>query len=190
MLVRSIGSRGHRVCPRSSYHSMNMFLRVMYIRLWRVLIRAGLVAISGSSRRLGFHFGRLLWRTQSAGAIVAWFFHIVVLRQRRDQGCAASQLADTVQDDFGAAVVKLHRAPDLDDPSCEPAHVTDVLQVGREDYDREGASGLILAEIHEVDALGADFHAHNLSRDAFIFADVPAGFAERETVRGGHHPRG
>src|SRR5580704_7069848 len=98
MLVRSIGSRGHRVCPRSSYHSMNMFLRVMYIRLWRVLIRAGLVAVRRSSRRLGFHFGGFLGWTQSAGAIVAWVFHIIVLRQRRDQSCAASQLADTGKD--------------------------------------------------------------------------------------------
>jgi hypothetical protein len=66
--------------------------------------------------------------------------------------------------------------------SCEAADVAYIFKIGREDHDREWAGHLILAEVHEMHAFGADFHAQNFSRHAFGFSDVLAGLANGEAV--------
>ena len=56
-----------------------------------------------------------------------------------DQGGSPSDLADALQDDFGATVIELDGAADFDGPSDEAADVAHIFQVRREDHDREGA---------------------------------------------------
>jgi len=138
---------------------------------------------SGRIRRLLGRF-QLLRGMDASRTVVALFFHVVVLRQGWDQGCAATDLADVVEDDFGATIVKFHRPADFDDAPGEAADIADVLQVVREDDDGERAGHLIFAEIHEVDSSCADFHAHDFARHTFGFADVLAGFADSKAVGG------
>jgi len=52
----------------------------------------------------------------------------------------------------------------------------------REDHDRERASHLLLAEIHEMHALGADLHTQNLADDALGFSNVFPGLADGQAV--------
>jgi hypothetical protein len=53
--------------------------------------------------------------------------------------------------------------------------------VGKHDY-RERTRGLLGAKVEEVDAAAASFYVENFTGDAFGFADMLAGFGEREAV--------
>lgn len=119
-----------------------------------------------------------------AGAVVTAFFYIVVFRQGRDHGCAAGDLADAVEDHFGAAVVELDGSMNFDGASGEAADITDIFQAGREDYHREGTGHLVLTEVEEVDAFRTNLDSEDFSGDALGFADVLVGFVNGDAVGG------
>src|SRR5580704_9803275 len=142
----------------------------MYIRgtafLLRFLARTRLIPVSRRAIRRRISFRRLLGRTYAPRAVMPLLLHIVVLRQRWDERRPTSQLADPVQNDLGAPVVELDRTADLNHPSGQPPHVTYVFQVARKHHDREWTSQLLRAEVHEMHALGANFHAQHFSHHA------------------------
>lgn len=121
----------------------------------------------------------------AAGAVVSLLLDVVILGQRRDQGSASGKLAHAFQHDFRAAVIHLHRAANFDDAPGEAAYVADIFQVGTENNYIERAAHLIFAEVDVVHSSGTGFHSQNSSHDAFVFADVFAGFADGEAVGGG-----
>ena len=121
---------------------------------------------------------------EPAGAEAAAILHIVVFGERRDHGGAAFDLADAVQDDFGAAIVHFQGAADLDAASREQADVADVFEIIRKDYDCERTGHCVLAEIQEVNTLVAYLHLQHLSGDAFGFSYVLGGFVDGEAVSG------
>src|SRR5271170_2335990 len=152
--------------------------------LRRVSADVGFVAVGcrGAGLRIGFR--GLPGRVQSAGAVVALLFYVVVLRQRRDQSRSRGQLADPLQNDFGAAVVEFYRTMDFNDLSRQASDVAYIFEVVREDHDSKWASQLIFAEVDEVHTSGADFHAQDFSRHALDFSDVLFRVANGEAVGG------
>ena len=113
---------------------------------------------------------------------MAAILHVVVLRQRRDHCCSVLNLTDPVQDDFRSPVIKLHVAVDFDGAAGEAPNVADILQVAGKDDHCERACDLVFAEIEEMDATLADLYAQDLTGHALCFADVLAGFVDRDTV--------
>ena len=92
-----------------------------------------------------------------------------------DHGRDPIDLADAIEDDFGAAVIDLDRSVDLDRLAGQPSHVANIFQIVREDNDGEWTRQLIFAEIEEVDALFFDSYAKDFASYAFGFSDVLAG---------------
>ena len=113
---------------------------------------------------------------------MAAILHVVVLRKRRDHGGAAFDLADAVQDDFGAALVGFYGSADFDGAPGETADVADIFQVVGENHDRERTGHSIFTEVKEVNALVPDVDADDLPGYAFRFANVLAGFVDRDAV--------
>ena len=148
------------------------------------LVAFHIIPVSCGRARRGFRLCRLLRWAQASGTEVATIFHVVVLRQRRNHGGAAFDLADAVQDDFGAAVVGFEGSVDFDGAAGEAADVADVFQVVRKDDDCEGTRHLVFTEIEEVDTFGADFYADDFSRHAFGFSDVLSGLVNGDAVSG------
>jgi hypothetical protein len=143
------------------------------------------VAIGGGAIGCRLNLGRFLGGTEVSGAVVSGLFHIVVFGERRDEHRSSSNLADALEDNFGAAVVEFHGAADFNGAAGETANVTDIFQVGRKDYDGEGAGHLIFAEVEEVNAPCPDFYAQDFAGHALGFANVLARFADGEAVGGG-----
>src|SRR5579862_7814782 len=160
----------------------------MYIMLRRVASIA-FVAVSGGGRRLLLWSFQLLRRATSAGAVVALLFHVVIFGQRGNEGRSGGQLADAVEDDFGAPVIELDRAVNFDGLAGEAADIADVFQIGSKHDDGERAGHLIFTEVDEVNALRSDFHAYHFAGDAFGLADMLAGCRDGEAVGGGRVPR-
>src|SRR5579885_1440203 len=95
---------------------------------------------------------------------------VVRLRQRRDHGRAACDLADPAQDDLRSSVIRFYRAVNLDAAPSQPANVPNVLQITGEGHHRERTRHLVLAEVEKVNAFGANLHAHYLAGHALGFA--------------------
>lgn len=115
---------------------------------------------------------------------MALFFHVVILRKRRDQRGTAGQLADAAENDFRAAVVQLDGSVNFDGLADEASNVADIFEVGRKDDNRKRAGGVIFAKIKEVNAAGANFDANNFAGDALYFADVLSSILDGEAVGG------
>jgi hypothetical protein len=113
---------------------------------------------------------------------MAPIFDIVILRNRRNYGCAACDLADALQNDLGAAVIKLDGPQNFNRSSRKMAHIAHVFQIFREDDDRERTRHLIFTEIEKVNSFGADLHADDFSRYTLRFADVLYGFMDGNAV--------
>src|SRR5271165_3016687 len=96
------------------------------------------VAVGCGGVGLGFGFGWLLGGAHPAGAVVAAVFDVVVLGQGGNHGCAPGDLADVVEDDVRAAVIKLDRAFNFDHASGQAADIADIFQIAGEDHDGEG----------------------------------------------------
>ncbi len=107
---------------------------------------------------------------------------IVALGNGGNHRRAPIDLADAAENDFGAAVIFLHRSVDLDRLSNQPSHVANVLQIVLEDNDREWTRQLIFTEIEKVNALFSDFYANDFASYAFGFADVLTGIMNRKAV--------
>ena len=75
----------------------------------------------------------------------------------------------------GTAVVDLHGSVDFNGAAGQAADVTDIFQIVRENYGREGAGNGVFAQIQEMDPFVANFHADDLAYHTFYFADVLAG---------------
>src|SRR5579862_200450 len=118
-----------------------------------------------------------------AGAVVSLLLDVVILGHGRDQGSASGELAHAFQNDLRPAVIHLDRAANFNDASGEAADVANVFQVGAENDHVERAAHLIFAEVNVVDSSGARLHPQNFSHDAFVLADVFAGFADGQAVR-------
>jgi hypothetical protein len=142
------------------------------------------VSVGGGDAGFGFGLFWFLGGVQASGAVVAAFFYVVVLGERRDHGGASVELADAVQDDFRAAVIHLYGAIDFYDAPFEAADVADIFEVVREDYNGEGAGCFVFAEVYEVDAFESGLYAVDLAGDALDFADVMAGFVDGDAVGG------
>lgn len=117
-----------------------------------------------------------------AGAVVAAVLDIVSFGEWWNQGSASADLADAVQDDFGAAIVELDQSVNFNGAAGQAAHVADILQIVGEDHDGEGACHLIFAEIEEVNAGRVDFDAQDFAGHALGFAHVLASFADGDAV--------
>src|SRR5579864_6804841 len=76
---------------------------------------------SGGGIGLGFGLFWFPGGMKAAGAVVAAVFDVVGFGERRDHGGASVNLADAVENDFGAAVVHLHGAVDFDNAAFEAA---------------------------------------------------------------------
>ena len=87
---------------------------------------------------------------------MAAIFDVVVFGERRDHGGTASNLADAIQDYFGAAIVEFNGSMNFDGAAGQAADVADIFQSGGEDYYREWAGQLILAEVEEVNSFFSD----------------------------------
>jgi hypothetical protein len=115
---------------------------------------------------------------------VAAVFYVVILRQWRDHGGAAFDLADAAQDDFRAAVVDFHGSADFDASPFEAPDVAYIFQVVGKDYDREGAGHRVFTEIKEVDAFFSHLYSNYLPYDTLCFPYVLAGFVNGNAVGG------
>lgn len=147
-----------------------------------------IVAVRRGGVGLGFGLRRLLARTQTSRTKVAAVFNVVGFGEWRDHSGATGDLADAVQNDFGARVIELDRAVNFDRVASEAANVADVFQIGREDHNREGAGHLILTEIEEMNAFRANFDVQHFPGDAFGLADVLVGLVDRDAIaRGEQH---
>ena len=109
---------------------------------------------------------------------------IVALGNGGNHRRAPIDLADATENDFGAAVIFLHRSVDLDRLSNQPSHVANVLQIVLEDNDREWTRQLIFTEIEKVNALFSDSYANDFASYAFGFSDVLTGIMNRKAVGG------
>src|SRR5208282_6909683 len=138
-------------CPRATCSVQQGFLRILELFLLQV-VAFHVVAVSRGRVGLGFGFGWLLGGAHPAGAVVAAVFDVVVLGQGGNHGCAPGDLADVVEDDFRAAVIKLDRAFNFDHASGQAADIADIFQIAGEDHDGEGAGRLIFTEVKEVNA--------------------------------------
>ena len=107
-----------------------------------------------------------------SSAEVTAIFYVVIFGKRGNHGGAPRDLADTVQDDLRAAVVEFNGTVNFDGAPSQAADVADIFQSGREDYDREGAGHLILAEVEEMNALNPDSYFEDFARDALGFTHV------------------
>ena len=142
------------------------------------------VAVGGRAVGRGLDLGGFLGGAKTSGTVVAGPFHIVFFGQWRDQHGPSRDLADALEDDFGAAVVEFDGAADFDGAAGESADVANIFQVGSEDYDREGASHVVFAEVEEVNASRADFHMQDFAGHALRFAHMLASLANGETIGG------
>jgi hypothetical protein len=113
---------------------------------------------------------------------MALFLDIIVLGQCRDEISAARDLADSIENYFGPAVVELHFSVNLDIAARESANVPHVFQVVREDDDCERASHLVFAEVEKVDALVPHRNAAHLAGHAFSFSNMLAGLLNGKAV--------
>ena len=143
-----------------------------------------IIPVYGGRVRFYLLLRRLLRGPQVSRAVVAAIFDVVILGQRRNHGGAASDLADAVEDDFGASIVGFHGSQDFDGASGEAANVANIFQFVGENHHREGAGHFIFTKIEEVDALEADSDSQNFSSDAFGFAYVLAGFLNGDAIGG------
>ncbi len=115
---------------------------------------------------------------------MAAVFHVVGFREGRNHRRAASDLADAIQNDLRAPIIKFHGSANFDGATGQAAHVSNIFQVMFENYDREWTRQLIFAEIEEVNALHADFHAHDFSSHTTSLACVPTGLLNRNAIGG------
>lgn len=125
-----------------------------------------------------------------AGTVVAFLFHVVLFRKGRDKERAPRNLANAIEDDLGAAVIKFDRTLDFDQVSRKPAHIADIFQIAREDHDGKWAGHLVFTKVEEVNPLRSDFNLQNSSADACGFAYVSAGFMDRDAVGSHSSARG
>src|SRR5579872_860409 len=147
------------------------------------------VAVGGRRVGRGLCFRRLFCRPKVAGAVMASILNVVVFGQGWDQRSASADLTDAAQNDFGASLIEFDGAVNLNRAAREPSDVADILQIGREDNDRKGASHLILAEVEEVNAFRANFNAQHSSGDTLGLADVVVGLVDRNAITRGEQWR-
>jgi hypothetical protein len=103
---------------------------------------------------------------------VAAVFDIVVFGQWRNHRSASGDLADAVEDDFGAAVVDLDGSVNFDGAALQAANVANIFQAGRKDHDCEGAGNLIFTEVKEMNSLRTYFYFEDFPGNALGLADV------------------
>lgn len=147
-----------------------------------------IVAIRRGGVGLGFGLCRLLGRTQPPGAKVAAVFNVVGFGEWRNHSGTAGDLADAAQNDFGAGIIEFDGAMNFDRVAGETAHITDILQIRREDHNCEGASYLILTEVEEVNAFRANFDVQHFPGDTLGLADVLVGLVNWDAVTSGEQP--
>ena len=115
-------------------------------------------------------------------AVVALFFHVVSLRQRRDRRRFAPQLPGFAHDDLCAPVIFFHLAVNFDELALQLPHIADVLQVlGKNHHGKRTGSG-ILAEVQEMHTLVPLLHPHDFTRDALDFADMFPASVGRDAI--------
>jgi hypothetical protein len=159
-------------------------LRFALSSLWR-FVALDVVAVCGRRVRLGLDLGRLLGGAEAFGTKVATIFYVVIFGERGNHGGVPGNLADTVQYDLRAPVVKFNGSVNFDAATLQAPYVADIFQSGREDDDRKGTGHLIFAEVEEMDAFIPDSYFEDFARDAFGFTHVLASFVNRNAVGGG-----
>lgn len=115
---------------------------------------------------------------------MATILDVIVLRQWGDHGGAAFDLADPTQDHFRSSVVDLKGSADFYRSSDEAPDVAYVFQVVCEHNCSEWARDLVCTEVEEMDTFGSDFYPNYFSYHTLYFADVLAGFMDRQAVGG------
>jgi hypothetical protein len=163
-------------------YAQDDILRALLLRLF---VAFNVISVGGRGIGLRFDLGRFLGGAEMSGAIVSSIFDVVVLEEWWDHRRSAGDLADAVEDDLGAAVVKFDGSVNFDGTAGEAADVADILQAGREDHYRERAGHLVFAEVEEMDALRTYFYFEDFSGDAFGFANVLARFVYGDAVGSG-----
>jgi hypothetical protein len=88
-----------------------------------------------------------------------------------------------VQDDLWASLVEFYGPVNLDDLTFEHAHIPDILEIGSEDHDGEGASRSIIAEVNEVVSVVFYLHVQHLAGYTLDLSDVLSGIVDGNAVR-------
>lgn len=122
---------------------------------------------------------------QASGAVVAPILDVVIFRERWDHGRAPGNLADVVEDDLRAAVVKFDGSVDFNGAPGQATDVADIFQSGLEDHHRKRAGQLILAEVQKMNSLIPNSNFQDLARNAFSFAHVLTRLVNGDAVGGG-----
>src|SRR5581483_934074 len=129
---------------------------------------------------------------------MAALFRVKALRQWRNDSRLASQLFPALQDDFGASLVLLDLASNLNQPSGKLAYVADIFQIVREHHHRERTQPVVFAEIEiahaAVSCADTDHppgHALPLTNVFWGLIEWDAfGGGERNNQRGSQNPTG
>jgi len=119
-----------------------------------------------------------------SGAVVSAILHVVILRERRDHGGSAGNLADMLQNDFRPAIVELDRTFNFDRSSRQPAHISHVPQIRWKHHHGERARHLVLAEVEEMHALHANLYPLHVAGNAGVLAHMLVGFRDGNAVGG------
>jgi len=72
------------------------------------------------------------------------------------------ELRNAFQEDLSPPFVKLYRSVNLNRAAFKAGHAGHILQLGRQDHDRERAGPLAFAQVDEVDALVSQVHPEKL----------------------------
>jgi hypothetical protein len=149
----------------------------------RRLFPIRLIAVSCGGGGSGFGFRGLFAGANPSGAVVTFLLHIVVFRHRGDKRRPAADLADPAENDLGPAFVEFDRTVNFDDTALQSANVAYIFKIRIEDDDGEGAGCPLFAKIYEV-YFRPCFYPRYFAHDAFVLADVLAGFADGQAVGG------
>lgn len=112
-------------------------------------------------------------------AEVPSLFHIELPRQRRQRCNFSGELLAALQHNLRAVGVLFHVAVNLDDFPCKLPDIPNILQVVRENYDREAAEPVIVTEIEVVLPVLAHSNAHDLAGYALRLANMFLRLIER-----------
>lgn len=118
------------------------------------------------------------------GAEVPSLFHIEIPRQWWQRCNFSAELLPALQHNLRPISVLFHVAMNLDDFSRKLPDVANILQVMRENHDREAAQPVVIAEIKVVLAVLAHRNAHHLAGYALRLANVFLRLIERNAGRG------
>src|SRR6185369_15794484 len=89
---------------------------------------------------------------EGSRAVAALLFHVVVFGQRWYSGAGAAYLPVFLEDDFGAPVVLLDLAVNINHPALQLPHIPHAFQVTGKDHHGEGAKLEVVAEVQKVNS--------------------------------------